>query len=98
MNRARIASLIGLTTLAACQPNSTSTPSSSARPRTASLRNATTSERVAGRGGRVSSFDASGAPQFVWATTARPALPGQNAEQAARAHLRWFAPALELDA
>jgi hypothetical protein len=98
MTRAQIASLVGLTTLAAsCQSNPTASPPAPLRSRTASLQNGTVLERVASLGGRITSLDGNGAPQFLWATKTRPALPGQDAEMAARAHLGWFAPALSLD-
>src|SRR5204863_90872 len=80
MNRTRIASLIGLTTLAAaCHTQPNAGPPAPPRSRTASLRNTSAIERAASLGGRITSIDDNGLPQFLWATTARPVLPGQNA-------------------
>ena len=54
--------------------------------------------QAATRGGLVTGYAPDGRPQFLWAASARPALPGQDAAQAARFHLAHFAPAFSLDA
>jgi hypothetical protein len=88
---------IVLVAFSACQSNPSRSPAPPRVASTPSSLSGTPSQLAAARGGYVSSLDAQGSPQFVWAVPVRPSLPGLDTETAARAHLDWFAPALGLD-
>jgi hypothetical protein len=95
----RILGLVSLGLMAACSSGApTATPTQRTRPAASLGAGATLYDQAASRGGVITSVDASGLPQFLWAASPRPALPGQTIEQAARWHLTHFAPALQLNA
>src|SRR5688572_26913790 len=94
--RSSLIALIG-STLAACagEAPEQGPPPANATPAVAHARPAFT-QLAARAGGFVSSVDAEGMPQFIWAIDQQAAEPTNTAQQAADFHLRRFAPALGL--
>lgn len=100
MQRAmRLACTLGLfACVSACHSDP---PSSTARPRpqvAALPAGAPLSAVAALKGGVATAVGDDGVPRFVWAASRQVALPGQSAAEAARFHLRRYAPALAVDA